>query len=287
MFAVGVDVSNTRSTFAVLQSKTQVAIKPFEVQHTAEGFETLAGMLNALGGETRIVTEHTRRYHESFSISMHQAGFFFSAINPLLIKEYQNGITVRTAKTDKADALKITRFALDNWEILPRYTPMDTIRYNLKTMHREFQLSSRTETALSNNLIALLEQSYPGVDKYFDSPVRPDGSQKWVDSADTFWHADCVAKVSQSAFVERYRRWCKRHGYNFSVQIAVALHEDAKQKFALVPKTDTCKLLVKEAIAQLNAASRTMETYRAEMDRLASQLPEYDTVMRMYDVGPS
>ena len=284
MFAVGVDVSNARSIVAVLQSKTKVAIKPFEVQHTADGFAALAEKLD---GEARIVMEHTGRYYESFAMSMHQAGFFVSAINPLAIKEYQDGVSVRKVKTDKADAVKIARFALDNWEILPQYTPMDTIRYNLKTMHRQFQLSSKTKTALSNNLIALMEQSYPGAYKYFDSPVRPDGSQKWVDYVDTFWHVDCVAKLSQKAFVERYQKWCKRHGYNFSEKKAIELYTDAKQKFALVPKSDTCKLLVKEAVSQLNAVSRTVETYRAEMDRLASQLPEYDTVMSMSGVGKS
>ena len=287
MFAVGVDVSNGRSMVAILQSKLKVVMKPFEVQHTSEGFAALSEKLNGLGGETRIVMEHTGRYYESFAMSMHQAGFFVSAVNPLLIKNYQDGITVRKVKTDKADAVKIARFALDKWELLPQYTPMDTIRYDLKTLHRQFQLSSKTKTALNNNLIALLEESYPGANRYFDSPVRPDGSQKWVDYADTFWHVDCVAKVSQKTFVERYEKWCKRHGYNFSEQKAIELHEDAKRKFALVPKSDTCKLLVKEAVSQLNAVSRTVEAYRAEMDRLASQLPEYETVMGMYGVGKS
>ena len=35
MFAVGVDVSNGRSTVAVLQSKTSTLMKPFEIPHTA------------------------------------------------------------------------------------------------------------------------------------------------------------------------------------------------------------------------------------------------------------
>ena len=287
MFAVGVDVSNGRSMVAVLQSKTSVLMKPFEIPHTAEGFASLAGKLAGLDGEVRIVMEHTGRYYESFARAMHSAGFFVSAINPLAIKNYQDGINIRKVKTDKADAMKIARFALDKWEILPQYTPMDTIRYDLKTMHRQFQLSSKTKTALSNNLVALLEQSYPGANRYFDSPARPDGSQKWVDYVDTFWHVDCVARVSQNAFVERYRKWCKRHGYNFSQQTAIDLHTDARQKFALVPKSDTCKLLVREAVSQLNAVSRTVETYRTEMDRLASQLPEYETVMAMTGVGKS
>ena len=45
----------------------------------------------------------------------------------------------------------------------------------------------------------------------FDSPVREDGSQKWVDFATTFWHVDCVRNMSLAAFTERYHKWCKRH----------------------------------------------------------------------------
>ncbi|MCR4882972.1 MAG: IS110 family transposase, partial [Clostridiales bacterium] len=287
MFAVGVDVSNGRSMVAVLGARRSVVVKPHEVPHTADGFAELTARLHALDGEVRIVMEHTGRYYESFAMSMYQAGFFVSAVNPLAIKDYQEGISVRKVKTDKADALKIAQFAIDKWEILPHYTPMDTIRYDLKTLHRQFQLSSKTKTALSNNLVALLEQSYPGANRYFDSPVRPDGSQKWVDFVGTFWHVDCVANVSRKAFVERYQKWCKRHGYNFSEAKADEIHEDARQKFPLVPKSATCKLLVQEAVSQLNAVSRTVETYRAEMDRLASQLPEYETGMAMTGVGKS
>ena len=287
MFAVGVDVSNGRSTAAVLGARRKVVMKPFEVPHTADGFAFLIEKLRGLNGEARIVMEHTGRYYESFAMSMYRAGFFVSAVNPLVIKDYREGVDVRKVKTDRTDALKIAQSALDKWEILPQYTPMDTIRYDLKTLHRQFQLSSKTRTALNNNLIALLEQSYPGVNRYFDSPVRPDGSQKWVDFVDTFWHVDCVASLSRSAFAERYRKWCKRHGYNFSEQKALELHADARQKFPLVPKSDTCRLLVKEAVAQLRTVSRTVEAYRAEMNRLASQLPEYETVMAMTGVGKS
>lgn len=287
MFAVGVDVSNGRSTAAVLGARRKVVMKPFEVPHTADGFAFLIEKLRGLNGEARIVMEHTGRYYESFAMSMYRAGFFVSAVNPLVIKDYREGVDVRKVKTDRADALKIAQSALDKWEILLQYTPMDTIRYDLKTLHRQFQLSSKTRTALNNNLIALLEQSYPGVNRYFDSPVRPDGSQKWVDFVDTFWHVDCVASLSRSVFAERYRKWCKRHGYNFSEQKALELHADARQKFPLVPKSDTCRLLVKEAVAQLRTVSRTVEAYRAEMNRLASQLPEYETVMAMTGVGKS
>ena len=287
MFAVGMDVSNGKSTVAVLRSKTQFEMKPFEVAHTADGLAGLVEKLKALDGEKRVVMEHTGRYYESAAMYLHNAGFFVSALNPLLFKDYHDEITVRKVKTDKADAVKIARFALDKWELLPQYTPMDTIRYQLKTLNRQYQLSSKMKTALVNNLIALLEQSYPGVRKHFDSPVRADGSQKWVDFAETFWHLDCVRTLSQNAFAERYRKFCKRHKYQFSAEKAAELYDDAKRKIALVPKSDMAHTLVKEAVSQLNAVSRTVEVYRAEMNRLASQLPEYETVMAMRGVGES
>lgn len=145
MFAVGVDVANGRSMVAVLDGMRNIVAKPFEVVHTAQGFATLVEKLRQLDGEVRIVMEHTGRYYESFAMRMHRAGFFVSAVNPLLIKNYQGSISVRKVKTDKADAQKIAQFALDKWTILPHYTPMDTIRYNLKTLHRQFQLASKDQ----------------------------------------------------------------------------------------------------------------------------------------------
>lgn len=55
----------------------------------------------------------------------------------------------------------------------------------------------------------------------------------------------------------------------------------------LVPASKTTKLLVQEAANQLTGISHSVETYRSEMNRLASQLPEYPVVMEMYGVGES
>ena len=287
MFAVGIDVSNGRSTAAVFKTKANMVVKPFEFRHTNEGFASVVEKLKGLDEETKIVMECTGRYYESVAMSLHDAGFFVSTVNPIVTKRYQDGVNVRVVKTDKADAKKLARFALDNWEILPQYSPMDAIRYNLKTLNRQFQMTSKMRTALSNNLVALLEQCYPGIRSSFDSEPRADGSQKWVDFVDTFWHVDCVAKLSQKQFIERYRTFCKKHRYNFSEKKAIELHQEARQKYAVVPKSDMTKLLVSEAVSQLNAVTKTLQKYRTEMDRLASQLPEYETVMAMYGAGPS
>lgn len=286
MNAVGIDISSKKSTVAVLRPFGEVVRVPFEVSHSAEGLASLVQQLKALDGATRVAMEHTGRYYEAVANALYEAGFFVSTVNPLLIKEY-GGNSLRKVKTDKADAVKIARYALDNWAELRDYTPMDRIRYDLKTLNRQFHLASKQKTATSNNLIALLEQSFPCVRKCFDSPVRRDGTQKWVDFSHDFWHADCVRKHSLAAFTERYHKWCKRHGYNFKQSTAQKVYDLAKSAVVLVSKGNLTKVLVQEAANQLTTISKSVETYRAEMDRLASHLPEYPVVMGMYGVGDS
>lgn len=286
MNAVGIDVSKGKSMVSVVRPFGEVVVKPYEVRHTASELRELAESLKSLDGETRAILEHTGRYYEPVAQMLHEAGVFVSAVNPLLIKEYGNN-SLRRVKTDKADSLKIARYGLDNWIELRQHTPMDTIRYQLKNMNRQYGLYSKNKTAVKNNLIALLDQTYPGVNALFDSPVRADGSQKWVDFAAAFWHVDCVRSSSEAAFTERYRKWCKRHGYNFNAAKAAEIHAEAKNLIAMLPKDSCTRLLVQEAIAQLNAVSRTVEVFRTEMRHLSEQLPEYPVVMSMYGVGDS
>ena len=131
----------------MLGARRKVIMKPFEVRHTADDFASLSEKLHRLEGEIKIVMEHTGRYYESFAMSMHQAGFSVSAVNPLVIKEYRGDVSVRKVKTDKADALKIAQFAIDKWDILPQYTPMDKVEA-LKTELEAAEAELKTLTAL-------------------------------------------------------------------------------------------------------------------------------------------
>ena len=284
MNAVGIDISRGKSTVAVLRPFGEVVMLPFEVKHSNTELLALAEQLKSIDGETRVTMEHTGRYYEPVANTLHNSGLFVSTVNPLLIKEY-GGNSLRKVKTDKADAQKIARYTLDNWADLRDYTPMDTVRYDLKTLNRQFNLASKQKTASANNLIALLEQTFPGIRKCFDSPVRNDGSQKWVDFVITFWHADCVRKYSKEAFAERYRKWCKRHGYLVRSNTVEEIYTLAQNAVVLVPKSQTAKVIIVEAAKQLTAISRSVELYRSEMNRLAEMLPEYPVVMQMFGVG--
>lgn len=286
MYAVGVDVSKGKSMVAVVAPLGKVVSQPFEVRHTSTELAKLIQFLKTLDGEVRVVMEHTGRYYESIALVLHNAGFFVSAVNPLLIAQYGNN-SIRKVKTDKADALKIAKYTLDNWPDLRRYTPIDNIRYELKTLNHQYLLYTKIKTAEKCNLIELLEQAYPGANQLFTSPARKDGSQKWVDFVCEFWHVDCVRNQNQSAFVKKYHKWCVCHGYQFNEGKAIRIYTKAKELVALVPKSATTQFMIKQAVSQLLSTSRAVEAARAEMLRLASQLPEYPLVISMYGVGPT
>lgn len=147
---------------------------------------------------------------------------------------------------------------------------MDEIRCQLKTMNRQFDFYMKHKTAMKNNLIALLDQTYPGVNTYFDSPARPNGSQKWVDFAAAYWHVDCVRKMSLNAFLEHYQNWCRRKWYNFSKTKAGEIYQTVKELIPVLPKDNFTKLLIKQAADQLATASQTVEELRTLMNETAA-----------------
>ena len=286
MNAVGIDVSKGKSMVAILRPFGEIVYSPFEIKHTSHDINSLIDLIHSVNGESRVVMEHTGRYYEVLAHQLSEADIFVSTINPKLIKDFDND-SLRKVKSDKADAVKIARYALDKWQNLKQYSLMDELRNQLKTMNRQFGFYMKHKTAMKNNLIGILDQTYPGVNTYFDSPARSDGSQKWVDFASAYWHVDCVRKMSLNAFTDHYEKWCKRKKYNFSKSKAEEIYGKAKELVPVLPKDEITKRMIRQAVAQLNSASSTVEELRTLMNDTASKLPEYPIVMAMNGVGPS
>ena len=284
MNAVGIDVSKGKSTVTIRRPGDVVLMPPRDIPHTKSAINELIKQIQSLDGETKACMEHTGRYYEPLAAWLSDAGIFVSAVNPVLIRDFADD-SLRSPKTDKADSKKIARYTLDRWAKLKQYGSMDKTRNQLKTMNRQFSFFMAQKTAMKNNLIALLDQSYPGANDLFDSPARSDGSQKWVDFVYTYWHVDCVRGKSLSAFTEHYRKWCKHKGYNFSAEKAEKVYEASCDLIAVFPKDDNTKMLIRQAVAMLNTASETVENLRIKMDETASALPEYPVVMAMNGVG--
>ena len=284
VYAVGIDVSKGRSTVTIRKTGDKVVMSPRNFKHTQSEVNALIAYIRNLDGETKVCMECTGRYYEPMASWLHNAGIFVSAVNPLLIKNFKEN-SIRNTKTDKKDAIKIARYTLKEWDDLKEYTNTDEIRSQLKTMNRQFDFYMEQRTAMKNNLIAILDQTYSGVNDFFDSPVRKDGSQKWIDFAYTFWHVDIVRSMSLEEFSSSYKGWCKANGYNFSQTKAKEVYDASLDLIAVLPMDGITQILVQQAIDTLKATSQTVESFRLKMDEIASRLPEYPVVIDMYGVG--
>ena len=119
MNAVGIDVSKGKSMVTILRPFGEIVSSPFEIKHT------------------RVVQEHTCRYYEALAHQLSAADLFVSAVNPKLVKDFNND-SLRKIKSDKADSVKIARYALDKWQSLVPYSITDELRAQLKVMNRQF-----------------------------------------------------------------------------------------------------------------------------------------------------
>lgn len=160
-------------------------------------------------------------------------------------------------------------------------------RQELKLCNRQYIQYNKIKIMMKNNLISLLDQTFPGVNTLFTSPARKeDGHEKWVDFALYFWHRECVSGISENVFKKKYAAWCHNYGYHYRDSKASEIHAKARASISDLPKDETVKFLITQAITQLNTVTETLASFRKEMERLTSLLPEYDTVMQMYGCGP-
>ena len=102
---------------------------------------------------------------------LHNEGIYVSVVNAILIHNY-SGNSVRKAKTDKKDSVRIAQYALDRWLDLSEYIPNDEIRNTLTLLNRQYTAACKYKTQLTNNFISLIDQSFPNANEFFDSPPR-------------------------------------------------------------------------------------------------------------------
>lgn len=229
--------------------------------------------------------EYTGTYYEPVANALHNAGIFVSVVNPLVIDDYDTN-RVRKVKTDRINALKIASFALDKWMKLREYTPAETARKTLKIMNRQCIKLNKILVMQKNSFITLLDCCFSNANTLFTSPHREsDGHEKWVDFVLKFPHADSVAKLSLSAFKAKYQSWCKKESYKYSESKAEQIHAYTRTLVSTLPMTEAAKKMIADSAKLLNSTLEAIANLHNEMDSLASQLPEYETVMSLYGVG--
>ena len=286
MTSVGIDVSKGKSTVCILKPYGEVIVSPYEVQHTEPDLRVLISRIKSIEGEVRIVMEATGAYHLPLLSGFKDAGFFVSVINPLAMKRYAS-TAIRKGKTDKMDAVRIANYGIDNWFKLVDYTLPDEVYAQLRLLGRQYAhyITIRIESKLA--LTDLLDRTMPGIKSLLSGKRSEEPTKdKLSDFVAEYWHFDNITKKSESQFIRSYCTWAKKKGYHASESKAKSIYALACNGIPTLPaSTASTKMLILEAVRVLKEVNKTLESILTQMQKLATTLPEYNTIRAMNGAG--
>lgn len=286
MISVGVDVSKGKSTVCIFKPYGEIVCSPFEVKHVEKELEDLAGLLNKLDGEIRVVMEATGVYHLPILTFLQEKGYFVSVINPYSMKKYAKDNSLRRAKTDRLDSIMIANYGIDRWFKLQKYEGDENTYAELKLLGRRYRYYMELHVKSLQELTHILDYVMPGIKAMFNSWDEASNKDKLSDFVERYWHYDLITSMSREEFTEDYLAWAKEKKYHQSSAKAEAVYEMASDGIpTLSSDTPSTKMLVQEAIAVLRAVDSSLFRIISRMQELAKTLPEYSTVRSMGGVG--
>lgn len=171
MIAVGIDVSKSKSTVAILNSDGEILAKPYDIHHVESDIDNLITYLHSLHDDIKIVMEATGHYHLPVLKKLHNADLFICVMNPYLMKKYGDN-EIRRGKTDKKDAMRMAFYALEKSYALTRYSTLDQKYLDLKFLSRQY--NQRVSTKIKNRVYLgnLLDETMPGIENILMSKIK-------------------------------------------------------------------------------------------------------------------
>ena len=114
MYFVGIDISKYKHDCFITTETGEVIVENLSFQNTKEGFQELLNLLKSLDNskEIRIGFEATGHYGMNLKIFLEKNDYSFMEFNPNLVKQFIKSQTLRKTKTDKKDAIWITKYLI-------------------------------------------------------------------------------------------------------------------------------------------------------------------------------
>lgn len=176
MIAVGIDVSKSKSTVAIIDSDGQILLKPRNYNHTQSDMLNLISLISSYSQDVKIAMEATGHYHYPILKILLDEDFFVSLINPYLMKKYGDN-NIRKGKTDKKDALRIAYYIMEKSYLLKPYTAINQKYDDLKFLSRQYHQIIAMKTKARVQLHNLLDETMPGIQALFASNNASNPSQ--------------------------------------------------------------------------------------------------------------
>lgn len=166
MYYVGIDISKFKHDCAVIDGNSGEIIRSsWSFNNDSDGFLTLKLLLDELEGEKRIGFESTGHYGLNLKLFLESNDFTFMEFNPILIRNFVSGKTLRRTKTDSLDAISIAQYLMT-----VEYKPYPSSFYHLSelkslTRFREDLVDQRSRHLVS--LTNVMDEVFPEFKPFF------------------------------------------------------------------------------------------------------------------------
>ncbi|MBR6644128.1 MAG: IS110 family transposase [Clostridia bacterium] len=286
MISVGIDISKDKSTVCMLRPYGEVVEAPYNIDHTEQALNTLIERIKSFDEDVKVVLEATGGYHQVVVAKLLTSNIFTVVVNPYIMKKYC-AATLRKAKTDKIDSIRIANYGIDHWFSMTAYCPPDEIYKELKLLGRQYEQYVRLKVGCKIQLANLLDGVMPGIKSILQGTVPAYSTKdKLCDFVEKYWHYDNIKKMSEKQFLSDYEKWTKRKGYRYNESQAIAIYQLSKNNIpTLKSSTPSTKMLVLQAVKSVREAELTLSLIISQMQEIASTLPEYSVVREMKGVG--
>ena len=224
MIAVGIDVSKSKSTVAILNGDGSIRAKPFDVHHVADELQALVDYIKRTSEPPTILMEPTSHYHYPLLKAFTEAELPVCLINPYQMKKYGD-TELRKAKTDKRDSLRIAQYALEKSYSLIPYTPQDQKYEDLRFLSRQYSQRISTLTVAKVQLLSLLDETMPGITTILPLKSRDPDNCVLLRFIKRFKSFDVIRKMGKTRFLDSYQVLVKKTKDRFAGSKGLAIYE--------------------------------------------------------------
>lgn len=281
-YGVGIDVSKGKSTVAILSIEGEVIEMPFDINHDVEDLEKLDTKLQELSKEDlKIVLEQTGTYHLPILTYLLDKGYCVIAENALKIKKYLDR-SLRKAKTDKKDSLKLAEYACDNWYKLKANFIEEEKYKELKFLSRQYFSLNSMKVQQKVDFSDLTDMLFPGYYQLLEECNFIVGLKIF----EKFSDSEIIRKKKLETFLNDVEKIAQKIGQKRAGRnLAIKVYELAKKSVPSCPSNSSTQLILnKRVVALINMIETTNEII-AKMNEIAKSMDEYKEVRNMKGVG--
>ena len=284
MIAVGIDVSKSKSTVAVLASDGSTLRKSFSINHNRQELNALVKYLKGLGEPVTVLMEYTGHYHYPILNVLQSEGLTVCLVNPLQMKKYGD-VELHQAKTDKKDAVRIATFALEKSYKLTPYSPLDQKYDDLRFLSRQYNQRIASVTYNKTQLINLLDETMPGITSILTLKSRDPDHCVALLFIKRFHSFDVIRKMGKARFLSAYAALIKKTTDRHASAKGLAIYELTMNSVTTRGDDPYMRFALEQCVDLLALSQKAADETILHMQTIAETIPEYTLLRSMCGVG--